>query len=576
MHTRLAVVDCSKAGHQPMRSPDGRFVVAYNGEIYNHDALRGELAAAGHLFRSRSDTEVLLAAYAEWGSECLARFQGMFAFALIDNAPPRGAPTLFLARDRFGIKPLVYHDDGEFIRFASELRALFALGVERRVAPDALGDYAAFGAVGQPRTMIRDVLALPPGHFLLVSDGRRLLRRYWDLHEATGELRALHANISPSHAIELIRAELGSAAIAHLVADVPVGAFLSGGLDSTAVVGWMAKKLGRPVSTFAVGFAQEHRAIDERRHARVAADHLGCDHHEVVVDGATVARDFHDLVNSLDQPSNDGANTWFVSRAARPHVTVALSGLGGDELFGGYSHFEEMSVAPPISGMARVATSIVRRLNAIRPTAIGYRFLCHSLPEAERYGYLRRLLLDEQLDRQLAVDARRTAARITAELAELIPVDADQIQRISYVETRTYLLNTLLRDADAMSMRHSLEVRPMLLHHPLAELVYSLPARLKTGEWSKKRLLVDASTEFIPKSLRIRSKAGFAMPWIIWMRGPLRPVLLDALSGEWARRILHPRYRQRLLAGAERRRPVFAHWAWAVLLTWLESSGVSG
>lgn len=559
-----------------MRSHDGRVVLAFNGEIYNHDALRKELEAAGHRFQSRSDTEVLIAAYVQWGSDCLARLDGMFAFGLVDNAPPAGGPTLLLARDRFGIKPLVYHDDGDIIRFASELRGLFALGVERRLDPDAIGDYCAFGSVCQPRTIIRGVRALLPGHFLAVYQDRRVLRPYWDLHEATRELRANFAKISVNSAVEHVRSALSDAARAHVVADVPVGAFLSGGIDSTVVVGWMSKILNRSVKTFTVGFEREHGAIDDRRRARIAADFLRCDHHEAIVDGATVARDFHHLIESLDQPSIDGPNTWFVSRAARPHVTVALSGLGGDELFAGYDHFEQMSGASPLSGIGSILTSIARRLNAMRPTTIGHRFLCRALPEAERYGYLRRLLLDEQLDQQVAVNATRTATRITEELAELVPVDGDEIQRISYVETRTYLLNTLLRDADAMSMRHSLEVRPMLLHHPLAEVVYALPARLKVGEWSKKRLLVEASAEFVPESLRGLPKAGFGMPWIPWLNGPLRPVVVDAVSGEWSRRILHPKYRQLLMEKIERGRPMFAHWAWAVLFSWLESCRVSG
>jgi asparagine synthase (glutamine-hydrolysing) len=573
VHTRLAIVDCTDAGHQPMHSPDGRLVVVYNGEIYNHLALRNELASAGHRFRSHSDTEVLLAAYAQWGEQCLSRFQGMFAFAVVDRSPPDGGPSLFLARDRFGIKPLLFHANGKVVRFASELRGLFALGVERRVDVEALGDFAAFGSASEPRTFVRDVRALPPGHFLAVRDGRRSLHRYWDLHEATERQRAEYANISPERAVDLVREGLSSAAQAHLVADVPVGAFLSGGIDSTAIVGWMGKLTEQPVRTFAVGFASGGDSIDERAYAQIAATHLHAEHRDVLVDGMAVAREFEDLVDSLGQPSNDGPNTWFVSRATRPHVTVALSGLGGDELFAGYAHFERMARAP--SPSRRVLSWPLRLIAAIRPTPIASRLLDRIVPDVHRYRNLRRLLVDERLDRQRAAEPGTTAERVAAEFNALVPAGADTIQQVTYLETRTYLVNTLLRDVDAMSMRHSLEVRPMLLHHPLAELVYALPERLKTGEWRNKRLLIDASADFIPKVLRSRPKNGFVMPWLSWMQGPLRPLVLSELTSEWAQRILHRGYRRRLIERAENGRPTYAHWAWTVLFAWLRQSRVS-
>ncbi|MFA6715848.1 MAG: asparagine synthase (glutamine-hydrolyzing), partial [Victivallaceae bacterium] len=275
-HCRLSILDLSSQGNQPMSYASGRLWITYNGEVYNFRELRIELEKLGHNFHSNSDTEVILAAYCEWGSECVKKFRGMFAFAIIDKQPPAGAPELFLARDRSGIKPLLYFDNGSELYFASELRALLASGkIDRKADSEALLDYMASGAIVQPRTIIAGIKALPAAHWMEVRGRERKLVKYWDLHEDTADLRKELRGVSFAEASKRLKIILREAARCNMVSDVPVGAFLSGGIDSTAVVGFMGAVSGSRIKTFSVGFENKHLTIDERAYARIAAEHLG-------------------------------------------------------------------------------------------------------------------------------------------------------------------------------------------------------------------------------------------------------------------------------------------------------------
>jgi len=568
-HRRLSIIDTSAAGHQPMVR--GALCIVYNGEVYNYAALRTELEALGETFHSHTDTEVILAGYARWGAAVLPRLRGMFAFAVWDGE--RG--ELFLARDRFGIKPLYHATLGGSLLFASEIRSLLASGRVPRVAdPQAVWDYLSHGAVPQPRTIVRGVQALPAGHWMRVRGGAARVERWWDLEEETRGLRRELAGIGYAEAVAGVRARLDEATRLHLIADVPVGAFLSGGIDSTLVVGLMSRLTGRPIRTCSVGFDTSHAALSELAWARLAAERFGAEHTEVVVTGEDAARAFGRVVEGIDQPSVDGTNTFLVSEAARREVTVALSGLGGDELFAGYPHFRRLQ------RMARVAPAGVPAARALAGTAGGllpgrWRMPLQTLvaAPAERLSQLRRLMSDRERA-AAATDALRrgvgaegSAARSAAVLREGL----DPVAQVSYAEVTGYLRDTLLRDADAMSMAHSLEVRPVLLDHGLAEYAFSLPASCKLHGRQGKRVLVDAAADVLPREIMERPKMGFELPLTTWLKTTLRPRAQDLLASPSARALFVPAFlrdmREEVDGGRSRSNRL---WAYTVLLAYLE------
>jgi len=572
-HTRLSIIDLSSTGHQPMSYGDERFWIVFNGEVYNYRELKTELEQAGHRFRSTSDTEVVLAAYAEWGTNAIRRFRGMFAFALYDRAPMPGAPSVVLARDRLGIKPLLYANKGGVLVFASELRALMESGfVAKQADPEAVLDYLAVGAVFQPRTILSDVQTLPPGCWMEMRGTEQRIVHYWDLHEATEGLRNELKNISFEDAVVRVRHLLLDAARYNMVSDVPVGAFLSGGIDSTSVVGLMSEASGRQIRTFSVGFEEVSHSMDERQYARIAAKKLDTDHQEIVVTAVDAANIFPKIIDSIDQPSIDGTNTWLVSQLARASVKVTVSGLGGDELFAGYPHFRWIADAAQECPKGwPTGLAIARLLSSIRPN----RFTQHRLflysPQADRLALLRRLLNDTGLRCDVLPEWNREASlRLTRRQEGFLREDADAVQQTSYGESRCYLVSTLLRDGDVMSMAHGLEVRPMLLDHPLVEFVYALPAKLKLRGKINKGLLVHAAEKYLPEMLRNRPKMGFEMPFGSWMTGPLRDKMRSLLNCPTAARLFQPKYLNRLQEQVVKGNPPRELWAWAILLGWSE------
>lgn len=357
-HRRLSIIDLSQAGHQPMSDATGRFWIVFNGEIYNFQGLREDLKNKGYIFRSQSDTEVILHGYCEWGEEVVHRLRGMFAFAIYDRGPQFGpgpghkkhsgdGPELFLARDRFGIKPLYWcSKDGQFA-FASSLTALLLTNLtERRMDPQAFWDYLSVGSVPPPLTMIKDINALEPAHTITVSRSSFKVSRYWDLRDAPD----LPHDLTYVDAQAQFKELLEESTRIHTIADVPVGAFLSGGLDSSTQVALMSAQSPYPLKTYSVGFAPTPGMINELPYARLVAEAFRTDHTEVVLDGKTVVDEFDRVIQVMDQPSTDGLNTYFVSKAARQGVKVALSGLGADELFAGYAHFSRFAALPRWAG----------------------------------------------------------------------------------------------------------------------------------------------------------------------------------------------------------------------------------
>ncbi len=533
---RLAIIDPAN-GHQPMTSPDGRFTIVFNGAIYNYRELQPELAAGGWQFRTNCDTEVLLAAYALHGPACLARLRGMFAFAVWDEREQ----TLFAARDQLGIKPLYYSrlPDGG-VAFASELNALLASGmVAREIDPASVGEYLAWFSVPAPRTIYRGIANLPPGHSLAVdAAGRVRTQPWWQLPAAVQPARRA-ANYQDF--VHGLRHQLEDTIRAHRVADVPVGAFLSGGMDSTAVVGLMARGSRHRLKTFSIIFGEAD--FSEQSAARLAAQAFDTEHHEELLTGARVAADLPRILASFDQPTGDGINTWYASQAARHGgVTVALSGLGGDELFGGYPSFRDLPRLHALLPWWRLLPAKVRRLVlgqlAARPSARARKladFLTHARDLHELASLQRRVLPETTRLALLTPDARAEASRLGPNHPMLEDfafqlAGADPFQIVSAWESRTYMTDVLLRDSDVFSMAHSLELRVPFVDRVLLEWLWPQPAWFKYDPRQTKRALADATADLVPAAIRHRPKRGFTLPFSRWMLGELKPFLDETFS----------------------------------------------
>lgn len=567
-HTRLSIIDLSAAGHQPMTHGEGRFWITFNGEIYNYREVRQELESRGRRFTTHTDTEVIVAGWEQWGVEVLPRLRGMFAFALWD----RRERSLALVRDRLGIKPLVWAETPDGFVFASELKALLASGlVEPAIEPRGVLDLLATGSVCQPRTMLRGVQSLEPGTCMVrdANSGRRSIR-YWDGSAAVAALQPELARFSYAEAVQMTRQRLEEACRCHLVADVPVGSFLSGGVDSTAITALMARYVSYPVKTFSVGFDFQGGPPSELAAAGLAARHIGCEHAEIVLTGQEVAAAFGDLVRTLDQPSYDGANTYFVSRAAAAAVKVALSGLGGDELFAGYPHFEVLQDAQ--RRVPQWLHAFLCAVDRLWPNRWTYSAALRQMSVPQRYARLRRGLSDVELKAALSVPLQScfTAGFVEDYLSPLVDNDSEVLRQVSQVECRHYLRNTLLRDADATSMGHGLEVRPVMLDHLLMEHALALPPAYKIRAGRHKAVLKDAVADLLPPSLLRRPKTGFELPFGHWLRTVLRERLNAALAGVAARGLFAPAFLQDCRSRLDEPGAARLLWTILVLVTWMD------
>lgn len=530
-HTRLAVIDLSPAGHQPMTGHGG--VLAFNGEIYNHAALREELTAAGHVFASRTDSEVLLAGWDHWGPDLLPRLQGMFAFALW--RPAEGA--LILARDRFGKKPLLLHPRGRRLGFASDLKALAAVDAGTgALDPAALRLFFALGWLPEPVSIAQGVTRLPAGHWARLDGDGLAVRRWYDLATARGARIA-----DPRVAAERLTAAFDAAVADRLVADVPVGAYLSGGIDSALVVATMARHAAR-VRTFTIGFAGAADYYQEGPEARLVADHVGSDHTELTVGPDQVAAALDGVFDALDEPFADSSAvpSWLIAREIRGHVTVALSGDGADEAFGGYRKYlgelfaenwrrlpGRSLVAPMVRALPESkAHPVLERVRRLR------RFVAHAdkEPAARQAGWLR--LNDEsELDALLGpapaeavtVEDLILAARVEAR-------DDDPLNTVLAADLALGLPSDMLAKVDRTSMAHGLEVRCPFLDHRVVEVAAALPGALKVRAGQGKRILRTAFADRLPAEVFRRPKKGFEVPIAQWLTGPLADLTRRAID----------------------------------------------
>ncbi len=536
---RLAILDLSPLGHQPMQDPETGNWIVYNGEIYNFRELRTRLQSEGARFVSQSDTEVLLKAYGRWGEKCLGELRGMFAFAIWDARRSR----LLLGRDPMGIKPLYYCSVGQNFLFASELRTLLGTGlVPRRLDPAGLINYLNFGSVYDPMTMIAGVSALEAGHYAVWENGRVTDSIYWDLapHGRAGTASSyLAGNATARKALEEdVDATLDQAVRMQTVSDVPVGLFLSGGIDSSSLAGILSRA-GIRLNTFSIVFREAE--YNESEYSRAVARAFASEHQAIMVSQRDVLDAIPYALKAMDQPTIDGLNTFLIARQTRAAgIKVALSGLGGDELFAGYSTFRDVPRMERFERFWGRFPSILRQplariFSSLSPDTDQNRKLTTLGGGRHRalhpYFLARALFTPEQRDSLLTSVDEGALARATAPLKEDLRCAGalDPINRVSYLEARCYMLNTLLRDSDVMSMAHGLELRVPLIDHQLADKLLALPGAWKLDSEVPKPLLVGALKGKLPNEIVHRKKQGFTLPFERWLRENLRVEMEAAL-----------------------------------------------
>ena len=556
---RLSIIDVA-GGHQPIFNEDQSILIVFNGEIYNYIELRDELQARGHHFATNSDTEAIVHAYEEYGDDCVKRLRGMFTFAIWDRKRRR----LLAARDRFGKKPLNYYWDGQRLIFGSEIKSILEAGIPREINPIALDEYLAYRFVPTPNTLFKNVMKLPAAHILIYEDGQISTRPYWDLSftptcqddEATATERIL----------ELLK----DAVKVRLMSEVPLGAFLSGGVDSSVVVGLMSQMMSQPVKTFSIGFEVDD--YSELPYARQIAEHFSTDHHEFLVRPELISV-LPQLVWAYDEPFGDASMlpTYYVSKLAREHVTVALTGDGGDEIFGGYMHYERELATGRIPLPIRL---LLGYGSLLMPSGMRGKKRFHNMiydhatrnartltlfPEGSRpsmysHDYFAQVRDHDPFECQLSVYRRVPHLDTTASM--------------QYVDAHVYLTDDILVKVDKASMLNSLETRAPLLDQHLVEYVASLPSSMRLHNGRLKYLLKKIALDMVPPETVNRPKHGFRVPIKQWFRGDLTAYARELLDSPRARQrgLFNPQYIRNLLnAHASTKLVNFSEAIWALV-----------
>lgn len=525
---RLSVIDLA-GGHQPMFNEDRSVWVVFNGEIYNFQQLRSELESAGHQLTTNSDTEVIVHLYEEMGRDCVQKLRGMFAFALYDERRRK----VLIARDRLGEKPLYYAFDGQRLLFGSEIKAILAVAPElAQVNRQALRQYFQFGYIPDPATSFSGINKLPPSHLLELEDEKLCVTQYWDLPEY-----GTHSPASEEECLEELEYRLSEAVEMRLIADVPLGAFLSGGVDSSTIVALMARASSRPVKTFSIGFRQKE--FDETPYARLVAEKFGTEHHELILE-PNVVDSAERLTHSLEEPFGDASvlPTFYVSCLARQHVTVALSGDAGDEIFAGYDRYRVCLQDRSLPWIPAWTRSVYRRhVHKLVPRGMPGRSLSYSISLPWQERYLEDISL-QPFQRQMAL--------LSDEFMMLGPGEPDPLEsfrgyianaptgeplsRLLYLDSKTYLPGDILTKVDRMSMLTSLEARAPMVDHIFIEWATGLTSEWKMrGNKQKYILRKLAERVGVPKAALYRPKQGFALPLVHWTRHELKDLILTVL-----------------------------------------------
>jgi asparagine synthase (glutamine-hydrolysing) len=511
--TRLAIQDLSAAGHQPMATTDGRYTIVFNGEVYNFKQLRAELEADGESFSSDSDTEVILKMYRRYGPDCVREFAGMFGIAIWDEVDG----SCFIARGPLGIKPLYYFEKNGRLIFASEIRAVLNSGlIPKKLCREAVTGYLLFGAVPEPLTLIEGVCALPAGHYMIWRDGKTRVTKFWDLEFGDDSM-------SDAEAVRVVRDALDDSIGRHLVSDVPLGVFLSGGVDSTTVVALASGMTKTPLRTFCISF--DNPEFNEGDIAARTANHFGTQHSDWRLDSATAKSLLPTFLERSDQPSIDGFNTFCVSKLAHDRgLKVVLSGLGGDELFGGYRSFQIVPFMVRASRLfdpikAGVGELLQQRFASARTNRLGH-FLTDLPITSAAYWAMRGIFTPREVVKLMPRFGCEAQDGKT-QLPMFVPRQPTLEDEVSYLEVARYMRNQLLRDSDVMSMAWGLELRVPFVDVKLVNALQRIPAGLRLA--SGKRMLLSAVPE-IPKWVRERPKQGFAFPFKEWLTGEWQEV----------------------------------------------------
>jgi asparagine synthase (glutamine-hydrolysing) len=539
-HARLSIIDLN-TGHQPLCNEDGTVWIVFNGEIYNYRELRSLLLAKGHVFKTQTDTEVIVHLYEEFGPRCLEKLRGMFAFALWDE----NKKSLLLARDRVGIKPLYYSLSQSSIIFGSEIKAILAdPSINRELAPEIIDRFLTFLYVPGEETLLKGISKLAPGHYLLLKDGKAEIRQYWDLQFFKPFERP-----TPQGAEDELSSLLAETVELHMIADVPVGVLLSGGVDSTAVLSCAAERTKKEISTFTVGFSESGIA-DERPYARLAAEAYGTQHYDMTITAKDFAEFLPQYVWHMEEPVCEppAVALYYVSKLARKYVKVLLSGEGGDEAFAGYDNYRSITwlerlkqVWPAANGPASQGLSRINSwmhsarvakyaplMNATFPnyyysrTATPYQYSGNGLGELYSGDFV------QSIDREYSIEpVRKLFARVK---------DQTVLDQMLYIDTKTWLADDLLIKADKITMANSLELRVPLLDHRLLEFAASLPAHYKLNGFALKYIWKKAMSKRVPDKILKRRKAGFPVPYALWLRHSLkdqvRAILTDRKAVE--------------------------------------------
>ncbi len=532
---RLSIIDLA-GGRQPIWNEDESGCIVFNGELYNFLQLRPELEARGHAFRTQTDTEVILHGYEEWGTDCLRRFNGMFAFAIWDGREQR----LLVARDRIGEKPLYYYLGDDRLVFSSEIKAILSGGsIRREINPRGLANYLAFGHAVAPDTMYQGVLKLLPGHYMVAEPGRVQVKPYWDVGDEppSPDVAGLSAGGYADRVLDL----LDDSVRLRMIADVPVGAFLSGGVDSSLIVALMKRQATGPVKTFSLGFTVGG-AYNELPEARRVAEALGTEHHELLAKDVDLVQLLQTLVYHYDEPFGDAASfpVYLLSRFARDQVKVVLTGDGGDELFGGYRRYAMDQAATWYQKLPGPLTrSLIPAVVDRLPRSRRVKRTVATLPIADparRYASWLTVFTPEMRTALLCPDLLRDVGDYDPSwpYPHYYPAldgktASDHLNRLLYVDLKTWLVDAYMEKVDKATMACSLEARVPLLDHRLVELAFQIPGRHKIRGWSTKRVLKQAAARLVPAEVLTRPKHGFSVPTDPWFRGELKQFAFDVL-----------------------------------------------
>ncbi|HEY4290071.1 MAG TPA: asparagine synthase (glutamine-hydrolyzing) [Puia sp.] len=576
-HLRLSIIDLSTAANQPFPDNSGRFVMVFNGEIYNYAEVKRLIPE--YLFHTTSDTEVLIAAYAKWGKDCVKYLRGMFAFAIWDKEQKE----LFIARDRMGVKPLYYYKDDKRLIFASEVRGILATGiVERKLSHKALVDYFSYQSVSYPYSPVEGILQLEAGAWMTMKAGRLQKGVYWDVSD-----RAIDFDFSDQALIQRrIRDLMLQSIERRLVSDVPVGAFLSGGIDSSAVVGLMAEAGSSRPNTFNISF--EEKEYDESAYANIIARKFNTNHTKILLKPSVFLDELQNALNSMDTPSGDGINTYVVSKAIRNKgMTVALSGAGGDELFAGYPFFDQYIRLQNKKGLWNISPGLRKLLAGLlsagnregKTGKISQLLQLPSIGIEQAYPVFRQILspsllqhLTSLADPGLAGTAVGDALAMRTDRLVSLPL----LSQVSIAEYLGYTQHTLLKDTDQMSMAVSLEVREPFFDQDLVEFVLAIPDRWKKPVYPKS-LLVESLKPLLPDEIVHRKKQGFLFPWNSWLKNELKPFADQHIKNMAQRPFVRGKnlidYWDRFQRGDRNVRwPEL--WLFIVLEYWMEKNGV--